>query len=351
MCMMMEDPRMNPLFELLQIALGNRSSLTNALTEKEWFSLFDEAQKQAIVGVLIDGIEKLSAQQRPPKVILLEWIGMVQMVENTYALQSIRVKELTNLFSDAGYFSCVLKGHALAQYYPIPSRRQGGDIDLWVDGERENVMKWLRAQCEVEHIVWHHVNAKLFEDVETEIHFHPGWFYNPFKNRILQKWFEGEKNSQMVVNEELGFAYPTVRFNAVYALVHLYHHLIEEGVGIRHIIDYYYILKAMPAQEKKCVVKELKRFGLLKLASATMWVLQEVCGMSSEYLICEPNEKEGRFLLDEIMRGGNFGRFRNDNLLRNTAARMLALLPHYPSEVLWVVPWKLWHKGWRMRNG
>lgn len=72
--------------------------------------------------------------------------------------------------------------------------------------------------------------------------------------------------------------------------------------------------------------------------------------MQREYLLCEPNEKEGRFLLDDIMRGGNFGKYRNDSRRRNSAARMLALLPHYPSEVMWVVRWKCWHWLWRKFN-
>lgn len=338
------------VIELLQVSLGNREQLSRTPSEADWRTLYNEAQKQAIVGVLLDGIERLPETQRPPQTILLQWIGTVQMVETTYVLQSERAQELIRRFADAGYPSCVLKGIGFSQYYSIPARRQGGDIDLWVDGKREDVMKWLHSQCEVDHIVWHHVDAKLFEDIETEIHFHPGWFYNPFKNRKLQNWFENEKNAQMVVDEELGFAYPTVQFNAVYSLVHLYHHLIEEGVGIRHIVDYYYILSFLPLKDRDEVVANLKRFGLLKLAGAMMWVLQVVCGMSSDYLICEPNEKEGRFLLDEIMRGGNFGKYRGDNLKRNTAARMFALLPHYPSEILCVVPWKLWHKVWRMVN-
>ena len=341
----------NLFFELIQVALGQRDKLSQTPYDKEWLQSLNLSQNQAVAGLASDGLERLPQEQLPPKEILLQWIGLSQINEKAYNLQVERAGELTKRFQKSGFKSCVLKGLGFAQLYSTPSRRLCGDIDLWVDGERENVMKWLRGQCEVEHIVWHHVDAKLFEDVETEIHFHPGWFYNPFKNRILQKWFEAEKEAQMAVNKELGFAYPTVRFNAVYALVHLYHHLIEEGVGIRHIIDYYYILKGLPAQEKEYVEKQLKRFGLLKLASAMMWVLLVVCGMSSEYLICEPNEKEGRFLLDEIMRGGNFGKFRNDNLRRNTAARMFALLPHYPSEVLWVVPWKLWHKVWRMMHG
>lgn len=341
---------MSPFIELLQVALDTRDKLSRVPGDAQWTLLYSEAQKQAVVGILLDGIERLPGVQRPPQNILLQWIGTVYLMETTYRQQCERAKELTKRFSDAGYPSCVLKGLGFAQYYPKPARRQGGDIDLWVNGKRKYVMRWLRSQCEVEKVVWHHADAKIFEDIETEIHFHPGWLYNPLTNRKLQRWFENEGNAQMVVDEKLGFAYPTVRFNAVFSLLHLYRHLIAEGVGFRHIIDYYYILTFLPVKDRDDVVANLERFGLMKLAGAMMWVIQEVCGMSSDYLIYEPNEKEGRFLLDEIMRGGNFGKYRRDNLRKNTAARMFALLPYYPSEVLWMMPWKLWHKGWRMLN-
>ena len=337
--------------EIIQMSLGARDYLSRTPNEDEWVKLFNEAQKQAIVGVLINGIERLPNAQRPPHSVLMQWIGLVQIIETIYSLQCERAKELTKFFSSAGYLSCILKGLGFAQYYSEPTRRQGGDIDLWVDGKREDVMKWLRRLCPVKKVVWHHVDAKIFEDVETEIHFHPGWLYNPFKNRILQKWFDNNKRKQMNVVPNLGYAYPMVSFNAIFALVHLWHHFIEEGIGIRHILDYYYILKVLPAENREEVFASIKRFGLIKLAEAMMWVLQEVCGMPSKYLICEANEKEGRFLLDEIMCGGNFGKYRSDNLRKNTAARFFTLLPHYPSEVLWVIPWKMWHKGWRMLHG
>ena len=336
--------------EIIKVSLGTSNQLSRTPSSAEWVSLYNESQKQAIVGVILYGLERLPEAQRPSQNLLLQWIGSVQMVEASYVLQCERAKELTKLFSDAGYSSSVLKGLGFSKFYPVPARRQGGDIDLWVDGKRESVMKWLRDNYVVERVVWHHADAKIFDDVETEIHFHPGWLYNPIKNRKLQEWFNGQKGVQMKVLRELGFAYPDVSFNAVYSLIHLYHHLIEEGIGIRHIIDYYYILKALPTQNREGVLKDLQRFGLFKLASAMMWVLLEVCGMPDEYLICVPCEREGRFLLEEIMRGGNFGKYRNDNLRRNTVARMLALLPHYPSEVLWAVPWKLWHKCWRWFN-
>lgn len=339
-----------PFIELLHVSLGTRDKLSCTPSDVEWSALFSEAQKQAIIGVMLGGLERLPKEQLPKQNLLLQWIGLAQMNDGAYKIQCKRAKELTNMFAAQGVKSCVLKGLGIAQLYPRPSMRQCGDIDLWIDGKRNMMTTWMRNQYAIDHSVWHHVDAKFFEDVETEIHFHPGWLYNYFMNLKLQHWFKEHQEQQMMTDENLGFAYPTVRFNGVYALVHLYHHLIEEGVGIRHVVDYFYILKALSSTEKMGVVDDLKNFGMLKLAKAMMWVLIAVCGMSSEYLLCEPDEKEGRFLFDEMMRGGNFGHYRKDNRQRNSISRMMALLPHYPNEVLWVVPWKLWHRCWRWFN-
>ena len=344
-----EQARADSLFfEVVRVALGTQDKLIRNLSKEEWVKIYLMCQQQAISGVVLDGLDRLSAEQRPPQQLVLPWIGDVQQIETTYSLQCQRAKELRVIFQKIGSHSSVLKGIGFSQYYPVPRHRQGGDIDLWVDGDRKAIMEWLRSQYEVAHVVWHHVDVKIFDDVETEIHFHPGWLYNPMRNKRLQGWFEEQKGKQFEVDENLGYAYPTIEFNVVFALVHLYHHLIEEGVGFRHIIDYYYLLKVLPADERTDVWGNLKRFGLMKIAKAVMWVLQEVCGMSREYLLCEPSGQEGRFLLDDIMRGGNFGKYRRDSRRRNSTARMLALLPHYPNEVLWVVPWKCWHWCWRV---
>lgn len=339
---------MNNLFvEILQVSLGNREKFSRIPSEKEWEELYELSQLQAVTGVLVDGLERLPLEQRPPKLQLLQWLGIAQMTEVTYKQHCALARELSERFSAVGFRPCVLKGIGLAQLYPHPERRQVGDIDLWVEGDRKQVIEWLKTVCPIEREIWHHVEAHFYEAVLAEVHFHPCWLYNPFYNRKLQKWFESQKYNQMGVDGQLGFAYPSVPFNAVYTLVHTYHHLIEEGVGFRHIVDYYYVVRALPSEERDCVVMLLRRFGMLRLARAMMWVLQTVCGMEDEYLICAPDEREGRFLLDEIERGGNFGHFRSDERKRNSVWRLIVFFPHYPCEVLWVVPWKLWHKAWR----
>lgn len=344
---------MSFFLELLQVSLGAREELSQVPTDVEWQQIFNEAQRQAVTGVLVNGLEKLPEHQRPPKVLLLQWIGLVQLNETAYKLHCNRAKELTSLFSMAGFSSCIMKGVGIAQIYPNPNRRQCGDIDIWVNGGRKEIVRWLRERYQTGNVIWHHIDAEIFGDVPTEIHYHPCWLYNPFCNQRLQKWFESQKQLQMVIDKRIGFAYPTVRFNAIYSLVHLYHHLIEEGVGIRHILDYYFVLKALPIEEKKVIEAELNQFGLLRLAGAVMWVLGEACAMKPEYMIVCPNKRDGRFLLDEVLRGGNFGHYRRDDRKRNSLIRYMALVPHFPHEVLWVVPWKMWHRSWMLlhKNG
>lgn len=342
----------NYFSELLQISLGTRDTLSRVPSDVVWHGLMEEAQRQAVVGVLLDGIERLPAAQHPSKLLLLQWVGLAQLTEATYQLHCERVRELTRRFHSAGFKCCVLKGIGTARLYPAPARRQCGDIDMWVDGRRKDVMAWLGTHCGTGLVTWHHIEARFFRDVEVEVHVHPAWMYNPFCNRRLQRFFDKNKEIQMAEHAE-GFGYPMAMFDAVFSLVHSYHHLLEEGVGMRHVVDYYYVLKYLHAHcpgSFRHTSVFLHRIGLGKFAAAMMWVLRETCGASPEMMLCTPNEKEGRFLADEIVRGGNFGQMRQDGLSRNTVRRWLLMLRHYPMEAIWMVPWKVWHWGWRMFN-
>ena len=79
------------------------------------------------------------------------------------------------------------------------------------------------------------------------------------------------------------------------------------------------------------------------------------------WMICEPNEKEGRKLLEEIMKGGNFGQYdTRDAALKKGGMmkhgiwklkRVMRLLSSYPEEALWEPVFRVWHLGWRMLKG
>ena len=95
-------------------------------------------------------------------------------------------------------------------------------------------------------IRYHHLETTL-DGVPVELHFFPGIMNNPIYNARLQKWFKRNADLQCsnVVSQPDGIgeiAIPTTAFNVVYQLTHLYHHFFDEGIGMRQIIDYYYVV-------------------------------------------------------------------------------------------------------------
>ena len=79
------------------------------------------------------------------------------------------------------------------------------------------------------------------------------------------------------------------------------------------------------------------------------------------WMICEPNEKEGKKLLAEIMKGGNFGQYdergkelKNGGMIKHglwKLKRVMRLVSSYPEGALWEPVFRVWHLGWRMING
>lgn len=346
-------------FELLQISLGRGGSFSKVPSVLEWEGIFLEAQRQAIVGVMVDGLEKLPEAQRPPQALLLQWIGQEQMMSQTYKTHYGRAREVTESFCANSFNSCVLKGIGLAQKYPNPHRRQLGDIDIWVEGQRDDIIEYLRKKGNVGHIDVKHCDWRVFPDVEVEVHFIPTWFYNPFTNKRLKKWFEWQKEAQFTHKSDIGINTPTTAFNLVYLLIHIYRHLFDEGVGLRQLVDYYYVLNHSTDEERDDAISVLSSLRMKRFVGASMYVMQEVFGMDARYLLCKPLKKDGQFILNEIMRSGNFGHYdeRNKHYKSRWAnglediKRNVRFLWRYPQEVCWMPAWKMWHYFWRKRKG
>ncbi len=255
---------------------------------------------------------------------------------------------LTRIIASWGYKSCILKGQGVAQLYSNPLLRQSGDIDIWVDGKQDEIVSCLRNNCiGIHDIHYVHSSACLFNDVEVEVHFRPLWMYNPFSNRKLQKYFKANKDMQFSnSDDEVGFAYPTIGFNLVYSLIHINRHIFEEGIGLRQLVDYYYVLKHSSSEERKAAFRQLCQLSLKRFVAAIMYIEKEVLGIEEAFLLCAPDRKGGKFLLDEIMRGGNFGQHDSRNEWYDKDSRFKRglfhlkrnwrYLKHYPSEVLWI---------------
>ena len=202
------------------------------------------------------------------------------------------------------------------------------------------------------------------------MHYRPSFSNNLIYNRRLQNWFKAQAEKQFAHIEEIpgnegNICVPTFDFNIVFQLSHIYRHLLKEGIGLRQVIDYYYLLKSLAPNPSPNSVRnldytnELHYLGLWKFSGALMWVLREVLGLEEKYLIAPVDKRRGRFLYEEIMRGGNFGQYGADGIMQKKVGRVkknlnrlkrdIRLLGYFPSECLWEPIFRIYHFFWRLK--
>ena len=368
---------MNDLFfELIRVAIGTQETLSRLPSEAEWEELFEMAVKQSLVGICFCGLHDLGADSDEGYIkigmsedLYFDWTGMAAQINMKNELVNQQCVKLQSKLTESGYRSCVLKGQGVATLYGEELRgfRQSGDIDMWMLAEPQKVIEWARATGTMYYYDYHHADLSLFEDTEIELHYRPSLSRNLVRNARLQKWFREEGVKHIEYNEDMGFFVPDYVLNVVLTINHNFWHLLYEGVGMRQFIDLYFVLKSRNSKEsgvESCNL--LKHLKLNRFAGACMWIMKEVFGLAEKYLLCEPEESDGRFLLDEIMRAGNFGkhderlkngRYKNRlGLMLTWTRHAFRLFKYYPADVLWtpigvlrISFWRRWH--YRNENG
>lgn len=355
---------MNTLFlKTLQTAIcGNCGSNETFFSERNLCQLWKEAQKQSLDGIVLEGLVKntYTDNEQEFQKTKIQWVASIVQIEKRNELVNICIQQLTDFFSKGNFRTCVLKGQGVASLYPNPKRRRCGDIDLWVEGERDDVVNYIRSKgVKVYDVHLVHATAEFFKDVPVEIHFRPSWMYNPFLDRKLQAFFASQASEQFAhYDETVDFAYPTIFFNLVHSMVHINRHVFEEGIGLRQLMDYYFILKHSSREERSEAYNVLCSVGLRKFVGAVMYVMQQVFLLVEDLMLCRPNLILGSRLLDSIMAGGNFGKALGLKHGRNKLEKGLLQLKHnlklmlpYANEAMWIPFFQVWHYGFRKRNG
>jgi len=345
------------------VAIGNTDRLSHIPSNKEWNALYDMAKKQSLVGVCFAALQGLGADADDgfgrigmSEILYLNWMGMAAKITQRNEVVNHQCAELQEKLSAYGFKSCILKGRGVAPLYgeQLHNLRQSGDIDalLWREGlchkdNRKAVM--LLASSIDKHAMGseHHVHAHFFKDTDVELHYEPSYFCNPWANRRFRRWCDIHRKD-MVWCGSLGFMSPNVEYNVVFLLSHVFRHYLSEGVGLRQLMDYYFVLinrnNNTLCSDNYNMLRTLKSLNMLRFASAVMWVMKEVFGMAEQYMICEPNERLGQKLLVHVMQGGNFGHHnteavasKNSHIGRfiNQVVQDISLSVDYPAEALW----------------
>lgn len=366
-------------FALIRVSIGRQERLSHTPTEMEWRELYALAEKQALIGVCFTGVQRLQKLGYDiPMDLYMKWLGMAAKIQQRNELMNRRCVEVQRMLAKEGMRMSILKGQGVARYYKLKDEslelranslgmlRQSGDIDVYVDGGMEKVLRWCRERYGDVEFDYINAHVPMFKDVEVELHWRVGSMTNLFKNRKLQRWLEREETKEMILGgkadlkpSETSLTVPSLEFNAFYLMLHCYHHVFESGLGLRQLMDYYFLLMARNNLNLDLNINELfRKFGMERFVGAVMWIMQEVFWLERECLLCEPDEKEGRYILGEVMAGGNFG--HHDERIRKVGRgkwfevfakiqHAMHLLRRYPSEAMWMPVWMVYHFVWKKR--
>lgn len=395
-------------FEFIQVAMGLRERLSAVPSVHDWQVLFEFCKRQSLLGIGFAAVERLHEMgMECPSVIRMKWYGYALQIERMNEKLNMQCGEITKRYEHDGLQCCILKGQGNLLNYPesLRMRRTPGDIDIWCITPPSGlsmpnaslrdytnyhginaVMEYVRMQYRLKgtdvhpKACYHHIEAPDSDGSEVEVHYRAAFLRSPLRNWRMQRWFEHHADECMKNKTHLGFSMMTSSINVVYQMCHLYTHIFEGGIGLRQLMDYYFALRVWhndvmeckdlqsqgmwseglgtPVMSKEEVMAVIRSFGMRKFAGAVMWVLHEVFAMPALCYICEPNEKEGKKLLEEIMKGGNFGQydergkeFKNGGMIKHglwKLKRVMRLVRSYPEEALWEPVFRVYHLIWRL---
>ena len=228
--------------------------MSRVIAGMNWQALYSFASKQALLGLCFDGIERLG-EEYPEELrlnpigreLLVTWMGKAQQIRRQNMKVNVVASKLYSMLREDGLRCCILKGQGNALMYSNAYSRNPGDIDVWVNASREQITEYAKTHFEIGNdIRFQHLETSM-DGVPVELHFFPCTMNNPIYHVRLQKWFKRNADLQCsnVVSLPDGIgeiAIPTTAFNVIYQLTHLYHHFFDEGIGMRQIIDYFFVM-------------------------------------------------------------------------------------------------------------
>lgn len=366
---------MTLFFELLRVAIGMQSQLSHTPSLDEWENVTATFSQQALVGMCAKGMQRLPDSQRLPMQLYSSCLAGAYKIQQYNELATASCHELQSYLQKKGFASCILKGQGLGLYYgEMAELRQPGDIDVWMwptgeDGNLRPLSRWQRRKEIYEFVrqfstvgkpVYHNVAVRYRNNVPVEMHFTPSWFFSPIKNLRFQRWVEEQAPAQFQNEAELlpgkSIHAASLDFNRVFILIHIYRHLFGDGISMKQLLDYFFVLRASSSYDKEETRKLLRSFGMEHFARAVTWILKEKMGLEDEFLFCEPDAAEGAFLFAELMQIGGLGQDGHTvnrdkptgyvGTFFKRVGRNFRFITHYTDEVLWCPFWKIWHQLW-----
>ena len=311
------------LFTLLQAGLWPKSDKQVTIDESvDWEEIYQLATEQSVLGIVLAGIDCLPNEQKPPKMLLLQWIGEIQLLEQQNKEMNCFIGDLIEKMRSAGIYTILVKGQGVAQCYERPLWRSCGDVDLFLSDDNYEKAKAFLApltqSVEKEYAREKHLGMTI-DSLVVELH---GRLYSGLSSRIEKEldevyydtFFDGNVRSWM--NGDTQVFLLALENDAFYVFTHILQHFYKGGIGLRQLCDWCRLLWTNRGKiDIKKLETRLKRAKLMTAWKAFAAFAVNYLGMPSEamplYDTSAKWHRKANKICNFVMKVGNFGHNRD----------------------------------------
>ncbi|MBR2043696.1 MAG: nucleotidyltransferase family protein [Clostridia bacterium] len=276
----------------------------------DWISLIKESISQTVSLVAFDSVTPF--KEKINKDIYNKWFNRSFKDMTINSLVEKSQKNLVTLLKNKNYEYVILKGLSASSYYNKPELRLLGDVDFLIENEKkEEIKEYLKANgyvASLEDHICHIVFNKPKEHLE--MHFEIAGIPDGAIGDKVRLFMQGVLNEPEAVTTGSGFNAPKEKYHAVILLLHMQHHLLGEGIGLRHLMDWACFVNRTYNKDfwKTDVIPFLKEIGLLAYMNAVTAVCIRYFKIPAPIWAEAVEESLTEALIEDILSGGNFGR-------------------------------------------
>jgi len=334
----MEANNKDIFFSLLKAGLfpdsceGNPELRIDGTTD--WDKVYQLAQEQSVQGLVLQGIDwfkvlrKAQAQAEHdsgftvPQVLLLEWIGEVQMIEQQNKDMNKFIASLVQKLQSVGIYSLLVKGQGVALCYEKPLWRCSGDIDLLLSNDNyqkaKSALMPIASEVANENTTTKH-QALIINGFDVELHgkmpFSLSKRVEDVIDDVLDDLFCGGKVRSWDCNGTQVFL-PSPDNDVILVFTHFLHHFFIEGVGLRQICDWCRLLYTYKdSLDYELLESRIKTMGLMSEWKAFGALAIEYLGFPKDSMpLLSVNDdlnanlkNKADRIMELVLKAGNFG--------------------------------------------
>lgn len=316
-------------------------AIESLFRDVDWNEVYQLAQEQSVQGIVLQGIERFknhnvdlrsattgdACQSKNlnfdiPQILLLQWIGEVQVIEQQNKEMNAFVADLIEKLRQNDIYALLVKGQGIAQCYEKPLWRCSGDVDLFLDDvnyeKAKRLLMPLASEVETESVGSKHLGMtigdwivelhgslrvglpnkinRVLDDIKTDT----------FNRGNVRLWMNGRTQVFLLGKEN----------DIVYVFVHFFNHFYKEGVGLRQLCDWCRLMWTYRDEiDVEKIESHIREMGLVSEWKAFYNLASRYLGMPD--LNARLMAKDSRFdkkadkIMEFILKAGNMGHNRD----------------------------------------